>query len=100
MISFYQSDLLPWGGNYHGYDGLANIFKKIEENVVSTDTIEQYIAAGDRIVAVGRSRGHIKANLREFDVSIVHGWTMCRGKVVRWEAYIDTPKMLSALRNI
>ena len=58
---------------------------------------EEFVEAGDRVVAVGRTRGRVRVTGEEFDVRAVHVWALRGGKVVRFEAYIDTPKMREAL---
>jgi ketosteroid isomerase-like protein len=59
---------------------------------------ERFVEAGDQIVQIGRTRGQARATGRTFDVPEVHVWTMRHGKVVRFEAYVDHPAMLAALR--
>jgi len=49
------------------------------------------------VVQIGHTRGRVKATGREFDVPETHVWTVEGGKVTRYEAYIDTPKMREAL---
>jgi ketosteroid isomerase-like protein len=50
-------------------------------------------------VQTGRTRGTVVANGAAFDVPEVHVWERRAGKVVRFEAYIDTPAMLEALKD-
>ncbi len=59
--------------------------------------IERLIDAGEHVVVLGYSRGHVRAKGNEFEVSVAHVWAMQNGRATRFEAYIDTPKMLAAL---
>lgn len=92
-----QTTLLPWGGTYHGFEGFTSFASKLFAHIESLPAIEEYIEAGDTVVAIGRIRGHVKASNREFDIRVVHVWTMRDGRALRFEAYIDTPAMLEAL---
>ena len=49
------------------------------------------------IVAVGHTRGVVRATGREFEVPAVHVWTIREGKAVKFEAYVDTFQMRVAL---
>lgn len=97
QIEITQTTELPWGGTFQGQQGLMSFAGKLLQNVDSQVEPDELIEAGDRVVAIGRTRGHVMANNKEFDVRAVHVWTLKDGKVLRFEAYIDTPKMLEAL---
>jgi ketosteroid isomerase-like protein len=72
---------------------------KLLENLDSQVEMEEFVEAGERVVAIGHTRGRVRANQKEFDVRAVHVWMLKDGKVLRFEAYIDTPKMLEALKG-
>ena len=92
-----QSDLLPWGGEFHGLEGLGRFLSILRGNIQSTPTPEEWVEAGDQIVAVGRIPGRVNATDRPFDLRFIHVWTVIDGKITRFEPYIDTPGMLRAL---
>jgi ketosteroid isomerase-like protein len=48
-------------------------------------------------VVIGRSRGRAKRTGQEFDVPIVHIWTLREGKAVRGQVHMDTARMVRAL---
>ena len=62
-------------------------------------SLEQLIPAGESVVAVGRSRGKVRANGNVFDIPVVHVWTLRDKRVVKFESYVDTPTMLAALEG-
>jgi ketosteroid isomerase-like protein len=95
---FIQSDELPWGGSYKGQEAIREFFARLVANVESNVSSERFIDAGDRVVQVDYTRGKARATGNEFDVPEVHIWTLENGKVIRFEAYIDNPKMLAALK--
>ncbi len=98
-IEIYQSELLPWGGRYRGHDEAGEFFGRLTRSIDSRLDTEEFVQAGDQLVVLGYSRGHVRASGRPFEVRAVHIWTMRDGKAVRFEAYIDTPKMLRALEQ-
>ena len=67
------------------------------EHINSRVILERLIDAGDRVVAVGRTVGKACVTQLEFDVPVVHVWTLQEGQVIRFEAYIDNATMLAAL---
>ena len=96
-ISMWQTPELPWGGSHDGHDGAFTFFLALVEHIHSEVTIENLYAAGNHVVQTGRTRGTVVATGVAFDVPEVHLWELRDGKVVRFEAYIDTPAMLAAL---
>lgn len=98
-VEFVQTDLLPWGGSYQGIEGAKASLGKLMAHVDSRVEIEELILAGDHVVVIGRTRGTARASGASFDVRAVHVWTVIDGSIRRFEAYIDTPAMLSALAS-
>lgn len=92
-----QTEQLPWGGTYHGHAGLRAFMEALLGRVDSRVEVEEYVEAGDRVVAIGRTRGAVRSSGTPFDIRVAHVWTIRDGKAVRFEAYIDTPGMLEAL---
>ena len=98
-IVFYQSELLPWGGKYHGLQGVKEFFAKLLHHIDSQVDPQQFVEAGDSVVVIARLHGRVRVNNKPFDLSAVHVWTFRNGKAVRFEVYIDTPQMLQALEG-
>ena len=96
-IEVVQTDALPWGGEFHGHDGLGDFFGKLTGTIASRVTIDEMFSAGDQVVQIGRTAGTVKATGAEFDIREVHVLTVRAGKIVRFAATIDTPGMLAAL---
>ena len=92
-----QTPELPWGGYFTGHEGLGQFFLTLIGTITSQVTVSPMFAAGDVVVQVGRTAGTVNATGRPFDVDEVHLLTIADGKVVRFEAHIDTPAMLAAL---
>jgi len=96
-IEIVQSAELPWGGHYRGHTGLAEFLKKLLGHVDSRVVIEKFIDAGEHVVAIGSTIGKTRATNIEFDVPVVHVWTVREGRIVRFQPFIDNATMLAAL---
>lgn len=98
-IEFAQTDLLPWGGEYQGIEGAQKSLGLLLAHIDSRVEVEEMISAGDRVVVIGRTRGTVREGGATFDIRAVHVWKVVGGKILRFEAYIDTPAMRAALGN-
>lgn len=96
-IEIIQSTELPWGGHYRGHSGLTDFLKNLLAHVDSRVVIETFIDAGEHVVAVGQTIGTTRATKIEFDVPVVHVWTVHEGEIVRFQPFIDNATMLAAL---
>ena|SRR5580765_3083953 len=96
-VEIVQSPELPWGGNFRGHDGVRQFFAKLLEHVDSQVEIERLIDSGEHVVAIGRTVGKTREKNLEFDVPVVHVWTLDQGQIVRFQPYIDNATMLAAL---
>lgn len=93
-----QTESLPWGGHYQGLAGAQQFFAKLRGNIDSAVEIEEIFSVENKIVVKGRTRGTVLRNDKKFDVSIVHIWTLRKGKLAKFEPFIDTQAMLAALQ--
>jgi ketosteroid isomerase-like protein len=96
-IEFYQSELLPWGGHYRGFQGAKYFFENLLHHIDSRVEPREFIEAGDHIVVIARLHGKVRSNANSFDLTAIHIWTLRGSKAVRFEVYIETPTMLRAL---
>jgi ketosteroid isomerase-like protein len=56
-----------------------------------------FVADGDRIVALGTYTGTYKKTGREISVPYAHVWTVDGGRIQKFVQYTDTAKVLEAL---
>ena len=96
-IEFYQSELLPWGGQYRGLQEVQTFFTKLLHHIDSQVDPYEFVAAGDHVVVIARLIGRVHSNAQPFDLTAVHVWTLRMEKAIRFEVYIDTTQMLRAL---
>jgi ketosteroid isomerase-like protein len=94
-----QSPQLPWGGHYHGPQGLQQFFTNLATHLINAALpIDRYLDAGDHVVALGHTQGTVKATQKPFDVPLAHVWHIQNGKAARFTPYIDNPTMLATMR--
>jgi hypothetical protein len=96
-VEFYQTEELPWGGRYRGFDESKVFFSKFSPLIDSEVEISYYIQAGDKTVAIGKTSGVAKRTGKQFSCNLAHIWTVQEEKIVRLEVYIDTDVMKAAL---
>lgn len=58
----------------------------------------EFISEGDRVIALGVYSGTFKATGREMTASFAHSWTVRDGRIVRFDMYADTAKVLEAMK--
>jgi uncharacterized protein len=87
---------LPFGGTFHGHEGVMRFFGKLAESWQDLSVEpEEFIDAGDTVVVVARDRGTGVGGALE--TQTVHLWRMRDGKAVSFTEFTDTAKTLHAL---
>jgi ketosteroid isomerase-like protein len=93
-----QPETLPWGGSFHGHEGVKAFADRFREQVDGQwADPDDFLDAGDSIVVCGRMRGRATATGRDFEVPFVHVWTMSMGMPARVRIHLDTALFLEAL---
>lgn len=98
-IRIEQSTALPWGGKFSGHDGLRDFLARLTEQVDSSVEVERFIDAGSSIVAIGRTKGTIRATGRTFDVPVAHVWRIQDGKATAFFPFVENTEILNALQH-
>ena len=98
-IIVLQTELLPWGGEYLGLEGVQEFFTKLYGSIESQLAVEEFVDAGDKVIVIGSSSGRVRATGATFNVRAVHVWTVKGNRAVRFEPHVDTAKMLEALHS-
>src|SRR5947209_6858015 len=90
----------PYGGVHRGPNGVAGeVFAQLpvlyEEFIVIP---QEFIDAGDKVIALGEFRGRGKASGTTFQVGFAHVLTFRDGRWTRFQNYTDTGTMVAALK--
>lgn len=88
---------VPWGGDYHGSEGVAAFFAKLDAVVETTGfEVEDNIEAGDQVVTYGYYSSRDRGTGKSSRVRFVFRWQFKDGKVARYEAVLDTAPVVAA----
>jgi ketosteroid isomerase-like protein len=97
-VSLSVPEVLPWGGNYYGLKGIGVFLTRLTSSILTDILIEETFTCGDKVIAIGRSKGRVVATGNRYDVRIMHVYTFNEeDKICRGEFYMDTVAMLEAL---
>ena len=91
---------LSYGGQWTGRDGIlrwADAHDEAEE--ILDFRVEDLVAAGDHVFAVGYFRGRARPDGDTWETRFVHALTIRDGQVIRFEAFFDTAAAVDAHRK-
>jgi uncharacterized protein len=84
-------------GTYRGHAGVGEFFAKIAQAWEELDLhVDEVLADGDRVVALGRHIG--KGPGGAFEVGFAHAWVIDGDQLVSFVEYSDTETLGRALR--
>lgn len=87
----------PLAGTHRGSAGVANALQRASEEVpFSYPEPLDYVAQGDRVIALGFAKGKITATSRSFEDHFVFVITVRDGKLTKIREYIDTQALARA----
>ncbi|MGW5211685.1 nuclear transport factor 2 family protein [Streptomyces sp. NPDC004051] len=76
-VALHQADALPYGGTWHGHDGMARFFLMMGEVWESFDMMEQeFLATGETAVVLTQVRARARATGRELSFPILQTITV------------------------
>jgi len=90
---------MPMGcGHFEGLDDVLNRFLTSFYRAVDVHFVaEEFITAGDEVVALGRIQGQTRKAGVPIDVPFAHVWTVRDGYLLRLRAFTDTALLAHAL---
>jgi uncharacterized protein len=91
---------VPFAGKRRGHEEMGQFF----ESLVDTQEVQhfdprEFIARGDKVLALGHYAFRVKSTGREFGGDFAHVFTVHDGKVVRFHEYMDTAAAAAAHRK-
>lgn len=99
QMEWTEAEGFPYGGTYTGPQAiLQNVFMKLgtEWDNYRADA-EEFLDAGERVVALGHYSGAYKATGKKMRVPFAHVWTLRDNKPIKFVQYTDTLKVAEAL---
>jgi len=98
-VFWRQPASVPWGGDYIGAGEVGRFFGRLNEVAETTGfDIEENIEAGDQVVTYGFYSSRNRATGKPSRARFVFRWQFAGGKVVRYEAVIDSAPIAAAAR--
>jgi ketosteroid isomerase-like protein len=92
-------ELMAVAGTRRGKQQVAEFFSTLneQENVEAFEP-QEYIAQRDKVIALIKYRGKVRATGKNVEADLVHVFTFANGKVKRFQEYYDTAATLDAYR--
>jgi uncharacterized protein len=85
---------IPYAGRYRGPAEVKRFFEQLGGSIQGGKvTTQEFIAAEDQVVGLGRFTGTVTATGKKIDAAIAHVFTLRGGKVSRWLGYGDTARV-------
>ncbi|MFZ5827120.1 MAG: nuclear transport factor 2 family protein [Bacillota bacterium] len=98
QIEWIQMEGFPEGGRHIGPEAVLNgALAKFRVNWERWQAVvEEYLEAGDRVIALGYYTGTHKQTGRAMRAAFAHFYTVRDGRIVRFVQYTDTLKVAEA----
>ncbi len=102
QVEWTEAERFPYyGGTWHGPQAvLDNLFVPLARDWDGfSATAADFVAQGDRVVALGQYTGTYKRTGRSFTAAFAHIWTVHDEKIVGFAMHTDTAKVLEAVEE-
>lgn len=99
QIEWTEAERFPYySGTWHGPQAvLDNLLVRLAGDWDDFSAqAHEFIAAGDRVVALGTYSGTFKKTGRSFSAAFAHVWTVRGDKLAKFNMHTDTAKVLEA----
>jgi len=94
---FPLSEAVPYFGERRGHDGVIDFLTRIGGAVEFEEfEVREIIPKGNRVFAVGRERGRVRATGKTFENEWLMSYTLRDGKVTELRSYEDTAAVAGA----
>jgi ketosteroid isomerase-like protein len=91
---------VPFSGKRRGREQVGEFFANLADaQEVQHFEPKEFIAQGDKVVALGHYHWRVNLTGREFECDWAHVFTIRDGKVVKFHEYADTAAATSAYRQ-
>ena len=99
-ISPGPPDVMPAAGTRRGRQAVAEFFATVsEQEDIEVFEPQEFIAQGNKVVAILEYRSRVKATGRIAETSLVHVFDIAGGKVKRFREFFDTASVLPAFTS-
>ncbi|HEY8225920.1 MAG TPA: nuclear transport factor 2 family protein [Pyrinomonadaceae bacterium] len=100
-ISPGPPDIMPTAGTRRGRQAVKEFFAVLsQQEDVEVFEPQEFIAQGDKVVAILKYRGRVKATGKPAEATLVHVFDFANGKVKRFREFFDTASVLPAYTSV
>ncbi|WP_136162115.1 nuclear transport factor 2 family protein [Sphingomonas flavalba] len=93
-------DKLPFGGTRHGPKGVAEFFATVDETLENPVAVQRaFIVSGDMVAVPGTEESTVRKTGIRYKADLVHVFKVRDGKIVSFEEFIDSGKVLLAFQG-
>ncbi|MCF8245866.1 MAG: nuclear transport factor 2 family protein [Saprospiraceae bacterium] len=97
-ITIVEPEQLPWGGSYHGIQGVGAYMTNVTSNIISEIRLDDVYSCGDTVIAIGWSNGRTIKTGKQFQIRVTQLYTFNQdGKICRVEFFSDMATFLELL---
>ncbi len=91
---------VPYFGTYRGREEAMQCLSKIEEAVETQEfEIREYLADGDKVIAIGYEKAIAKPTGKPFELGLFYIFTIREGKIASLLLSCDTAMVMEAFRE-
>ena len=89
-------EFVPLSGTYRGKEQVRQFFGKVYELLEFTSfEPREFVSNGDKVIVIGHDTGKVRMTDKSFEEDWVHISTFRNGKVARWQAFVDTARLVN-----
>jgi hypothetical protein len=93
-------DVIPYAGQRHGRDGVAQFYSTFAQTEeVEQMELQDFMAQGDKVAVFGHYKGRVKSTTRSYTKDFIHVITLRDGKVVKFREYVASDDMHAAFES-
>ena len=93
-------EVMPVAGKRRGRKEVAQFFSTLnEQEEVQSFEPQEFVAQGDKVIALIKYRGRVKATGKTVEADLVHVFTFAKNKVKRFQEFYDTAAVLDAYKK-
>ena len=96
----FEIEGVPFSGTRRGPERVGEFFSQVfdTEEPLQFEPRE-FVAQGDKVVALGHHAWRVKSTGREYETDFVHVFTVRDGKVAKYQEFMDTAVVGAAYRG-
>jgi len=103
-IVWYEAEGNPYADKnpYIGPDAVLNgVFSRVinDHEYFTLEDIELHEMSNNKVLATLRYNAKNKATGKEYNAQVAHLWTLKEGKIIAFQQYVDTRKLVDAETN-